>query len=73
MFGNLFRKVKEAIVDPTSDIQRVNCVHLSPPLEMLKRWHCDMGDGRKGDCFIFLKREESSRSSWTKVSPNIVS
>jgi len=43
----------------------VDCIHLSPPKEKVKRWHCDMGDGREGDCPIFLgKSEDCNYLNW---------
>ena len=69
MFKNLSKKVKEVLVDPTTDVQRVNCVNLVPPLESVRRWHCNMGDGREGDCFIFLKKKESCRFHDPKYKP----
>jgi len=42
--------------------EEVNCVNLVPPLVRVPRWHCDMGGGREGDCFIFLN--EATRCSF---------
>lgn len=39
-------------------IRRVNCTHLCPPKQEGPGWyHCDMGDGRMGDCLIFLGKK----------------
>jgi hypothetical protein len=59
MFENLFRKAKEVFVDPTADIQRVNCLNLVPATIQVPRLHCDMGDGRTGDCLVYLKKAKT--------------
>lgn len=33
---------------------KLSCIHLVPPKESVNRYHCDMGDGRSGDCPISL-------------------
>lgn len=51
----------EKISDIDDQIKKVNCVNLAPPLPLtrVKRWHCDMGDGREGECYIFLGESDA--------------
>jgi len=72
MFGSLFKivtKTKEVVIDHTPDIQRVNCLNLVPATTQVRRPHCDMGDGREGDCPIFLKKKEKCRLHDPKYVP----
>jgi hypothetical protein len=59
MFGSLFKIVKKnPTTDSTADTQRVNCQNLVFGTTQVPRLHCDMGDGRSGDCLIYLKKAE---------------
>jgi hypothetical protein len=37
------------------------CKHLSPPKKSLPHWHCNMGDGRTGDCHIFSGKSKKCK------------
>ena len=69
MFENLFKKTKEIFVDPAAAAQRVNCLNLVPATTQLQRMHCNMGDGREGDCLIYLKKAEKCRFHDPKYIP----
>jgi hypothetical protein len=34
--------------------QLKSCPYIVPPAAGIPRWHCDMGDGREGDCLILM-------------------
>lgn len=56
---NLFKRIKEDFTtDSTADAQRVNCQNLVFGTTQVPRLHCNMGDGREGDCLIYLKKAE---------------
>ena len=69
MFGNLFKKTEEVVVDPAAEAQRVNCLNLVFATTQVPRLHCDMGDGREGDCLIYLKKAEQCRFRDPKYIP----
>jgi len=60
-------KTEEILVDPITDTQRVNCLNLVPATVDIRRPYCDMGDGRIGDCRIYLKTAECCRRHDPKI------
>ncbi len=59
MFKGLLKRAKDIVTDHTGEILRVNCMNLVPGTKQVPRPHCDMGDGREGDCLVYLKKKES--------------
>lgn len=62
LFKRAFNKTKNRVTifmeDPILASMRVNCIHLAPAKEDGQHPHCDMGDGREGDCPVYLRMLE---------------
>lgn len=58
-----------AVPNLSTAMQKINCVNLVPPKKDVPRPHCNMGDGREGECWIYLGKKAHCNFHSPKFKP----